>query len=333
MTAMDGLTGKARRNVVLVADLVAESTDRAPLHLRRDLEQTETDTLTALADAITALGLTVTHYNGPDDLALNADRHADDVVLSIYGGSGSRSRMALVPAVCETFQLKFVGPDAYGRIIAQDKEVSKRLARDVGLRTPDWRVVRTEADVGRLDGLGYPCVLKPLLEGSSIGITQENLVHAPDAAKALWRRLHACFGQPVLAERFVSGREVSYCVIADADGLLSGFSEVYVAGRPGFFNDKLFDAGEKQNRTQGCSVRNIDELLLPTDRVAMERLLAAFGTFGYCRIDGRLNDEGFHFLELTPDAWLHPLGQFAMAFTERGTSYPDVIAAILASAD
>lgn len=330
---MSALVGKAYRNVVLVADLVAESTDRAPLHLRRDLEQTEADTLAALSDAVAELGLTVTHYNGPDDLAVNAERHSEDIVLSIYGGSGSRSRMALVPAVCETFQLKFVGPDAYGRIIAQDKEVSKRLARDVGLRTPDWRVVRTEADIGRLDALGYPCVLKPLLEGSSIGITQENLVRSPEAAKALWRKLHTGFGQPVLAERFVSGREVSYCVIAAGENHLSGFSEVYVDGRPGFFDDKLFDAGEKQSRTQGRSVRNIDELLLPADRAAMERLLAAFGPFGYCRVDGRLDEEGFHFLELTPDAWLHPLGQFAMAFTEKGTSYPDVIAAILTSAD
>ena len=80
------------------------------------------------------------------------------------------------------------------------------------------------------------------------------------------------------------------------------------------------------------TVRNIDNELTESDHKDIEALLRAFGTYGYCRVDGRFADGRFSFLELTPDAWIEPSGQFAMSFTEKGWTYPDVIAAVLASA-
>ena len=130
------------RDVVLVADVFDHAASNVLTHERRDLELTEIGTLQALRAAIAVLGLKVHHYQGPATLAGHARRHKEDVVLAIYGGQRSRNRMALVPAICETFGLRFIGPDVYGRIIAQDKEISKRLASDCGLRTPAWRVVR-----------------------------------------------------------------------------------------------------------------------------------------------------------------------------------------------
>lgn len=303
------------------------------LATRRDLEQTDPATLQALTSAIKSLGLDVTHYEGPDELASNATKHADDIVLSIYGGQGSRSRMALVPAVCESFGLRFIGPDTYGRIIAQDKEVSKRLALDCGLRTPAWSVVRTTNDLDRLVAQELPAVVKPLLEGSSIGIDASSRVRTVAEGKAVAARMLRDFDQPVLVEAFVAGREAGLVAIANGDEMEWAYAEVYVDGQPDFFENRLFDATEKQHRTRGRSVRNVDADLAPEDLAAIKVFLKAFGAFGYCRVDGRHADGKFHFIELTPDAWIDPLGQFAMGFTEKGWSYAEVIEAVLASAD
>lgn len=320
------------RDVVLIADELDESAAATAVHARRDLEMTDAHTLDTLCATIRGLGPKVHLYRSPEALASAACRHASDIVLSIYGGQSSRNRMALVPAICETFGLRFIGPDVYGRIIAQDKEVSKRLALDCGVLTPAWRIVREIGDLKHAAGLRLPLVIKPLLEGSSIGISQRNLVTRRDDLDPLTRELLAAFQQPVLIEEFVAGREVAYVRIEHAQPPAWALSEVVIDGDADFFTQRLFDAEEKLRPTPGRTVRNIDLELAPADRAAIEAFLAAFGPYGYCRVDGRLAGGRFQFLELTPDAWIHPRGQFARGFTDKGWSYADVIAAVLASA-
>jgi D-alanine-D-alanine ligase len=319
------------RDVVLVADSLEEDDSGTPLHLRRDLEMTDIRTLESLQDTIMSLGLKVHLCAGPAALADSAAHHKDDIVLSIYGGQASRNRMALVPAICETFGLKFIGPDVYGRIIAQDKEVTKRLAADCGIRTPAWRIVRTLKDLKHIAGLRLPVVVKPLMEGSSIGISQRNLANKLDTTMELVKEMLTTFGQPILVEEFIAGREVAYSRIEHANSAAWAFSEVIIEGNADFFIHRLFDADEKMTPTTGRSVRNIDAELHSEDQIFIDSFLAAFGAYGYCRVDGRLANGRFHFLELTPDAWFAPRGQFARSFTEKGWSYQSVIAAVLAS--
>jgi len=153
--------------VVLVADTLEDMTTDLRTHLRRDLEKTPAHVLADVTAAIRSLGLVVHHYEEPAYLATAAANHRDDVVLSVYGGQSSRNRMALVPAICEAFGLRFIGPDAYGRIVCQDKEISKRLAREAGLASPAYLLIRDEPDVDTLQTFPLPFVVKPIFEGSS----------------------------------------------------------------------------------------------------------------------------------------------------------------------
>lgn len=319
------------QHVVLVADIFEDSQHTQPLHLRRDLEMTDPETLKELIKAINFLGKKVFHYKSPNELAENAALHFDDVVLTIYGGQKSRNRMALVPAICETFNLKYIGPDVYGRIIAQDKEISKRMAVDCGLKTPAWSIVRDIHDIKLLDSIKFPVVVKPLYEGSSIGISQANLVYDQDGMKTIAAEILRKYKQPALIEQFVQGREVAFTKIQAPGENIWAFSEVYIKNRPGFFEKRLFDAHEKIHRTEGRTVRNIDPELLDVDRTSIDHYLHTVGNYGYCRVDGRFSEGQFWFLEFTPDAWIGSCGQFAMSFTEKGWTYPDVIAAILSS--
>jgi D-alanine-D-alanine ligase len=321
------------RDVILIADVLSPAHPSDPVHSRRDLEMTDVATLQTLTSAIVDLGLRVHHYRGPIDLAKHAQKHQDDIVLTIYGGQASRNRMALVPAICEAFGIKYIGPDVYGRIVAQDKEISKRLALDCGLRTPAWRVFRDETQLHRISQMDLPIVIKPVLEGSSIGISQRNLARSFDDARAIAIELLATFQQPIMAEEFVSGREVSYCKIETMSREAWSFSEILVESSPDFFENRLFDAQEKQFRRPDRTVRSIESELDRDDHEHIEELLATFVGYGYCRVDGRLSEGKFHFLEITPDAWLGRHGQFAMSFTNRGWTYPEIIAAVLVSAN
>jgi D-alanine-D-alanine ligase len=319
--------------LVLVADLRDDGlSSRTNLVNRRDLEQTEHKTFDEIVDAVESLGLPIHHYKSPADLARHADKHGRDLILSIYGGVSSRNRMAITPAVCEAFGLRYIGPDTYGRIVAQDKEISKRLAMDCGLLTPAWRVIRTEREASFISHQSAPLVVKPLLEGSSIGISETSLTHSSKEAAELAKILLRDYGQPVLVEQFVAGREVSYTKIENPNADIWGMSEVVIADEPDYFVNRLFHAEEKTIRDPRRTVHSIDRELSVQDKTAIDKFLRAFGHYGYCRVDGRLSNRRFYFIELTPDAWLGSSGQFAMSYTKKGWSYKNVIAAILSSA-
>ena len=321
------------RHVVLVADTLQNpGGSGSPVHMRQDLEMTDENTMRALLEALAELGLKVYHYRDPKRLGVNAKKHARDLVLSIYGGKGSRNRMALVPAVCEVHGLAYVGPDVYGRVICQDKEVSKNLARQCGLDTPRHRVIRSTEDLKAVEQFQPPYVLKPLMEGSSIGISPSSLVREGEDGAGVARSLLDELGPPLMAEAFVGGREVSYnCIEASPENFWA-YSEIHVEGRDDYFDSHLFDADEKLNRRLPRRVRTIDDELNEEDRERLNRLLATVGRFGYCRVDGKHREGRFVFIELTPDAWIAPTGAFAASFINKGWSYAEVIGAVLSSA-
>lgn len=320
------------RSVVLVADVMREAPTRKQMHQRSDLEMSEESTIEALSEALNSLGLTIHHYQSPASLGLNAAKHRDDIVLTIYGGRESRNRMALVPAICEAYGLRYIGPDTYGRIICQDKEISKNLAKDCGLPTPLWRIFRKPADIGFVEGFPLPFVAKPLLEGSSIGISPRNLVRSAANGVSLCLELMDTFQQPVMIEEFVPGKEVSFNCIESVPSPLTAYSEIVIEGDPDYFDEHLFDADEKQHRRLPRRVRTIDSELHHDDRAQLEKLLAVISPFGYCRVDGKHRDGRFVFLEITPDAWIAPKGAFASSFMNQGMTYEEVIASLLASA-
>lgn len=319
--------------VVVIADIFQPGDTNVPVHARHDLELTEPEVLHDLLDAITDLGFRPVHYHGPDELALHAHQHSNDTVLSIYGGQFSRSRMMLVPAICESFGLRYVGLDAFGRALAQDKEASKALAKSCGLLTPNARVIRSVEDLSVCEEFPAPYVLKPLQEGSSIGIGQENLVWRNADGKRLAATLLKDFDQPVMMEAFVAGREISFTAVETQGGADMRLAEIAVSGQPDYFASRLFDADEKLHRhLPRNAVRIEDNVVIGVDWEAAHRLLRAVGHFGYARIDGRVADGRFHFIEFTPDAFIGRLGQMAAGFLGPETSYTDFIALVLRSA-
>jgi len=319
--------------VIFVADILGDCPEGSAAERRTDLEKTAPTTLAEVTTAFTEMGIAYTHVESPAAITQLAHNQPGTVVFSTYAGSGSRNRLALVPAVAETLGLPFVGLDATGQAIAHDKEISKRLAADCGLRTPAWRVIRSAADAGACLSFPTPYVLKPIAEGSSIGIGQRNLINDGQAGRALAIELLDEFKQPVLMERFASGREVSLVVIEADPEPFAGLVEVVVEGNPKYFSTNLFDADEKLNRKLQRRVRLVSEPLQRDDTLAIEQLLATIGHYGVVRVDGKLDDENnFHFLELTTDPWLGVQGQMSQAFLLQGWRYADVIRAILDSA-
>lgn len=319
------------QTVLLVADIYDVDEENAPLVQRRDLEKSSPYTVSGILQAICELGLAAIHINSMESLVERAQQRCPgDLVLSIYGGERSRNRMALVPAICESLGLRFIGPDVYGRIICQDKEISKQLALQCGVLTPRHYIVRNKADLARIRPGHYPMVVKPNLEGSSIGISERCLVSDLEQMNEVASSILDEFEQPVLIEEFVGGREICFNWIDSEAGAYSRLAEIKITGAPSYFEEHLFTA-EIKAPWSDIEVIPLEGQLVEDDKLALSRLMQAIGSIGYCRIDGKLLGGRFHFLEFTPDAWLDPSGAFALSFMKTGWSYQEVIGKVLAS--
>lgn len=135
-------------------------------------------------------------------------RCADVVFLALHGAMGENGQLQ---ATLDSFGIKYTGSGYDGSLLAMDKDLSKRIFRDAGVTTPDW--IYTTADNCSADEIrekiGFPCVIKPVGCGSSVGIsmveTEAELRAAVNSAKKYEGR--------ILVEKKITGRELTVGIL------------------------------------------------------------------------------------------------------------------------
>jgi D-alanine-D-alanine ligase len=132
-------------------------------------------------------------------------RNADVLFLALHGGRGEDGTLQ---ALLEIVGVPYTGSGRLGSAMAMDKDVSKRLFRLAGVPTADWLMTPTSAaEVG--NRLGWPVVVKPSKQGSTVGLSVVRQQGEFDAAVALARQ----YDDEVMVERFVPGRELTVGVL------------------------------------------------------------------------------------------------------------------------
>jgi len=203
-------------------------------------------------------------------------READVVFLGLHGGRGEDGT---VQTILETIGVPYTGSGPLGSAIAMDKDVSKRLFRDAGVPTADWLMTPTSAAVAG-KRLGWPIVVKPSKQGSTVGLTV--VKRSEDFDGAVW--FAGEFDDEVMVERYVPGRELTVGIL---DGEALAVGEIIP-------QHEVFDYECKY--TPGMS-EEIFPARLPDDVAAECRRLGLLAhnvlkLGGYSRVDFRLTPEG-----------------------------------------
>jgi D-alanine-D-alanine ligase len=143
-------------------------------------------------------------------LAVNAFdiRDADVVFLALHGGAGEDGRLQ---AMLDLAGIAYTGSNHIASAAAMDKELAKRLFRSVNVPTADW--IMAPADPTEVErALGWPVVVKPSKQGSTVGLSVVRQV--ADLAAAV--RLASSFDDEVMIERFIPGREFTVGILEGA---------------------------------------------------------------------------------------------------------------------
>jgi D-alanine-D-alanine ligase len=138
-------------------------------------------------------------------------RDADVVFIALHGGEGEDGT---VQAILDLSGVTYTGSGHLASALAMDKDLSKRLFRAAGVPTADWIMTGPGAELSAgtvQKTLGFPVVVKPSKEGSTVGLTV--VKEAAQLGSAIDEA--ALYDDEVMVERFVPGRELTVGVVGD----------------------------------------------------------------------------------------------------------------------
>jgi D-alanine-D-alanine ligase len=210
--------------------------------------------------------------------AKGGELHDFDVVfLALHGGTGEDGT---VQANLAAAGIRYTGSAALASGMAMDKEISKRLFRFAGVPTPDWLMAPADEDLVAAR-LGWPVIVKPNSEGSSIGLT---VVKQPEQLHAAIE-LAQQYDDEVMIEQFIAGREF---VVGVLEGKPLAVGEIVPQ------RSEIFDYESKYQ--QGGAIETFPAEVAVDRAAEMQRLAVdahhALKLGSYSRIDFRMDAAG-----------------------------------------
>ncbi|MGE5177005.1 MAG: D-alanine--D-alanine ligase [Hyphomicrobiales bacterium] len=263
---------------------------------------------------------------GLDTYARSLPRAADLVFIALHGGDGEDGTLQ---AVLDLAGIPYTGSGMMASAVSMDKSLTKRIFRDAGIPTPAWVEATAPADPAApwrpaideaaIAGLGgYPVIVKPNDQGSSVGISivrgPAELLPAIEAARR--------FSRIVVVESFIEGREVTVTVLDDRP-----FPVVEIIPEGGFYD-------YERKYTSGASRYVVPAEL---DAAATGRLqalavaaCAVLRCRGVARVDFRLAEDGTPYcLEVNTVPGMTETSLVPKSAGAAGMSYRDLVRAIV----
>ncbi|MCG1010672.1 D-alanine--D-alanine ligase [Salinicoccus sp. ID82-1] len=151
--------------------------------------------------------------------------HALDAVLPILHGTAGED--GIVQGVLQMMNIPYAGCNVRSSAVCMDKDMTKRLLKMEGIHVADWVLCRhsekEEIDYGLVESeLGLPMFIKPVNQGSSVGVSK--VTDARTFQEAL--DLAFQFDTKVMIESAVRGREIEVSVLGNADPFVSVPGEI-----------------------------------------------------------------------------------------------------------
>ena len=318
----------------------AEEAQEPPSSIRLDTqaEWDAPDTIAAVQKALEERHEVILVDAGEDAYAV-LEKTRLDIVFNIAEGATGPCREGFIPSILEHLQIPYTASDPLTLNICLDKSRTKEILSYYGLPTSRFRVVSDHNF--SFNSLHYPLMVKPLYEGSSIGIRNDSLVKTRQEMRERVSWLLETYREPALVEEFLPGREFTASILGNGsearvlpiveilfDSLPQGVNPIY-----SYEAKWIWDQSSNPLKIFECPARLTPELREEIESAC----LRAYGVLrcrDWCRIDVRLDAAGHpHILELNPLPGILPRPEdnscFPKAAQAAGMSYNQLILAVL----
>jgi D-alanine-D-alanine ligase len=277
-------------------------------------------------DALASLGHDVVQIDPGGDLVRRLKEERPDAAFVALHGPGGED--GTVQELLEILGIPHTGPGVAACVRCMDKVVAKHEIRQAGVATPDWVAFNATAfrELGAADALediegqlGFPLVVKPAAQGSSLGVKfAPSRDEVPEALVAAFS-----YDDRVLFERYVNGRELAVGVL-DTEPL--PIVEA-IPKQEDFFN---FEARYEIGRTTYVCPAELSGEETGAVQDAARRTYEALGCSGFARVDLMLGEDGApQVLEVNAIPGLTDTSLFPQAAEAAGLSFEELVARIL----
>ena len=304
----------------------------------RYAEWEDEETIAGVAAALARAG-EVIRLEASDELPFRLREARPDIVFNMAEGLYGPNRESHVPAICEFWSIPYTGSDPLTLALCLDKGRTKEILSHHGIPTARFTVVGGPEE---LDGFAaWPAIVKPLHEGSSMGITRASYCRSRAEVRRAIEGVVARYRQPALVEGYLGGREFTCAILGNGnDARALPIIEINFAALPpdalpiySYEAKWIWDRPEEPLDIFRCPANVDAELAAAVERTSLAayRLLRCRD---WARIDLRCDDRGVpHVLEVNPLPGIHPdpamTSCLPKAARAAGVDYPEIILSVL----
>jgi D-alanine-D-alanine ligase len=287
-------------------------------------------TIKRISDALKAGKHQVKEFEGDKDLIKRLEEFMPKVlkgeipglVFNISYGIQGQARYAHVPSILEMVGIPYVGSGPLAHSLALDKVVAKIIFRQNDLPTPDFAVLNSWEDELASD-LVYPMVVKPKNESVSFGVT---IVHNESELRDAAKTIFEAFQQPVIAERYVEGREINVGLIGNNPSeVFPPVELLFSEGGPPIYTyqDKVRTSGREIGFE--CPA-NVSEDTAEKAKTLARRAFEVLGCYDCARVDMRLDaEDNLYLLEVNSLPSMGEHGSYTIGAEHVGLDFPALV--------
>ncbi len=264
---------------------------------------------------------TVSRYDPATDLPklVNDAERIDVAFILLHGLWGEDGT---VQGLLDLLDIPYQGAGVLGSAIAMDKNLSKNLYRMSGLPVAEWQII----DKGTayftndlIEKMGLPLVVKPVKEGSSLGMTIAE--REQDLAEGIAIALK--HGAQVMVEQFIKGREITVGVLGNSEPVPLPLVEIIPGEEYTFFD---YTAKYKPGATKEVCPAEIDAKIAQRAQEYGVTAHEALHLQGYSRTDMIVAGDGqLYLLETNTIPGMTPTSLFPQAAAEYGLDFPALL--------
>ncbi|MBR1591083.1 MAG: D-alanine--D-alanine ligase [Acidaminococcaceae bacterium] len=254
---------------------------------------------------------------------------ADVVVIAVHGLYGEDGRLQ---SALEMMGIPYTGSGVLASAVSMNKLAAKRVFLGSGIPTPDYiflhRRNRGHQDMMQLitEKFSLPVVIKPVSQGSSLGVT----IARERAALQEALDLAFQYDEEVLVEEYVAGQETSVCMMRQPDGAVKVWPVILIKPHAEWYDyNAKYSAGGVDHLVPAPLPEDITRTLKEISVAAYE----ALGCSGVARTDCIIGEDGrCCVLEMNTVPGMTPTSLVPDAAAAEGTTFADLCEMILDSA-
>jgi D-alanine-D-alanine ligase len=236
------------------------------------------------------------------DLCMDADL----CFIALHGGIGENGKLQ---ALFDIFGIRYSGSQYKGSLLAMDKDIAKQLMQTTNIPTPDWQVLEDNQEIS----INVPCVVKPIDNGSSIGVeiveNNEQLSNALDTAKK--------YNSKIMIEQKVTGREFSVGILGE-----QVLPVIEIIPKQGFYN---YESKYQQGATTEITPAEISASLRNQLQELTVQVYKALGLSIYARVDYIVTEENeIYCIEANSLPGMTPTSLLPQEAAAAGISFADL---------